>query len=119
MPLIEASRTPMKVALCPSKKSASAYTSGFQNPLYRRTLIDLEAILDYISADDTEAAARFGNALLDHIELLAAFPHIGTSVKKKQRIRKLLHTHLLPHSRREADRRNSSFLARGSTKTEF
>ena len=56
------------------------------------SLSDLEAILDYIRADDPEAAARFGNALLNHTELLATFPHIGTPVKQREKVRKVLHT---------------------------
>jgi plasmid stabilization system protein ParE len=38
----------------------------------------LEAILDYILADNPAAATRFGNDLLNHVDLLAAFPHIGS-----------------------------------------
>ncbi|MBI2816502.1 MAG: type II toxin-antitoxin system RelE/ParE family toxin [Acidobacteria bacterium] len=56
------------------------------------SLNDLEAILDYIRADDPEAAARFGNDLLNYTELLATFPHIGEPVKHRERVRKLLHT---------------------------
>ncbi len=55
-------------------------------------LIDLEIILDYIRADDPEAAARFGTALLNHTELLATFPHIGAPVKQRKGVRKLLHS---------------------------
>ena len=33
-------------------------------------LADLEAILDYIRADNPIAAERFGTALLDHVDLL-------------------------------------------------
>ena len=56
------------------------------------SLSDLEAILDYIRADDPEAAARFGIALLNYIELLATFPHIGAPVKRREKVRKVLHT---------------------------
>ena len=55
-------------------------------------LIDLEIILEYIRADDPEAAASFGKALLNHIELLAAFPHIGAPVRQREGVRKVLHT---------------------------
>ena len=34
-------------------------------------LVDLEIILEFIRADNPDAAARFGAALLDHIEILA------------------------------------------------
>jgi plasmid stabilization system protein ParE len=43
-----------------------------------KALADLEAILDYILADNPAAATRFGNDLLNHVDLLAAFPHIGS-----------------------------------------
>ena len=56
------------------------------------SLSDLEAILGYIRADDPAAAQRFGNALLDYIELLATFPHIGAPVEQRERVRKILHT---------------------------
>ena len=55
-------------------------------------LADLEAILDYIRADSPAAAARFGNALLNHVDLLAPFPHIGSPVNQRPGVRKLLHT---------------------------
>ena len=65
---------------------------AFQILFTEDALIDLEIILDYIRADDPEAAARFGNALLNHIELLSTFPHIGAPVKRRGRVRKVLHT---------------------------
>ena len=37
-------------------------------------LADLEAILDYIRADNPKAAERFGTALLNHIDLLQEIP---------------------------------------------
>jgi plasmid stabilization system protein ParE len=55
-------------------------------------LKDLEEILDYIRADDETAADSFGSALLDHIELLRNYPHIGTAVPQRQNVRKLLHS---------------------------
>lgn len=55
-------------------------------------LTDLEDILDYIRIDNEAAAESFGVALLDHIELLQDFPRIGTPVRKRPHIRKLLHS---------------------------
>jgi plasmid stabilization system protein ParE len=43
----------------------------------QRALNDLAEIIGHIAEDDTEAASRFGNSLLDHIELLTRFPHMG------------------------------------------
>lgn len=68
-------------------------------------LIDLEIVLDYIRADDPEAAARFGNALLNHIELLATFPHIGAPVKRRKGVRKILHTPVRIYYRIDQEKR--------------
>lgn len=55
-------------------------------------LADLEAILDYIRADNPVAAERFGTALLDHVELLQRFPHMGAPLARLSTIRKFLHS---------------------------
>ena len=55
-------------------------------------LVELEIILDYIRVDNPAAAARFGNALLSHIELLRSFPRIGVPLPGRPGIRKLLHS---------------------------
>ena len=55
-------------------------------------LRDLEDILDYIRADNEAAAESFGSALLDHVELLQDFPHIGTAVPQRRNVRKILHS---------------------------
>ena len=54
-------------------------------------LADLKTILDYIRRDNPAAADRFGQALLNHIELLRTFPRIGVPVPARLNIRKLLH----------------------------
>jgi plasmid stabilization system protein ParE len=56
------------------------------------SLKDLENILDYIRADNEAAAEAFGTALLNHVELLQDFPRIGTPIRKRPHIRKLLHS---------------------------
>jgi plasmid stabilization system protein ParE len=43
-------------------------------------LADLEDILNYIRRDSEPAAENFGVAILDHVELLREFPHIGTMI---------------------------------------
>ena len=68
-------------------------------------LADLEAILDYILADNPAAASRFGNDLLNHVDLLAAFPHIGSIVKRRAAIRKILHTPVRIYYRIHEERR--------------
>lgn len=55
-------------------------------------LVDLEIILDYIRADNPDAANRFGAALLKRVEILQTFPRIGVPVQTRPGIRKLLHT---------------------------
>ena len=55
-------------------------------------LADLESILDYIRAENPKAAARFGDALLNHVDLLKAFPHIGSPVSQRPGVCKILHT---------------------------
>jgi len=52
----------------------------------------LEAIVDYIRAGNPAAASRFGNDLLNHVDLLAVFPHIGSPIKRHAGVRKILHT---------------------------
>ncbi len=58
----------------------------------QRALDDLADIVRHISYDDAEAASRFGNSLLDHADLLSRFPRMGSVVRKKSRVRKLLHS---------------------------
>jgi plasmid stabilization system protein ParE len=43
----------------------------------QRALNDLAEIIGHIAEDDAAAAERFGNSLLDHVELLTRFPHMG------------------------------------------
>jgi hypothetical protein len=44
---------------------------------------------------DAEAASLFGNALLDHVDLLTRFPRMGSTIRKRSRVRKLLHSPIL------------------------
>ena len=63
----------------------------------QRSLNDLAEIIGHIAKDDPEAAARFGNSLLDHVELLTRFPHMGGVIRKRSRVRKLLHSPILAY----------------------
>jgi toxin ParE1/3/4 len=58
----------------------------------QRALSDLEEIVGYIAEDDADSAARFGDSLLDHLDLLEKFPRIGTPTRKKAEVRKLMHS---------------------------
>lgn len=61
----------------------------------QKALSDLAEIIGYIAEDDTEAASRFGNSLLDHVELLARYPRIGGIIRKRKQVRKLVHSPVL------------------------
>jgi hypothetical protein len=39
--------------------------------------------------------SRFGNALHDHVDLLTRFPRMGSTIRKRSRVRKLLHSPIL------------------------
>lgn len=71
----------------------------------QRALSDLAAIIGSIAEDDAEAALRFGNSLLDHIDLLTRFHRIGGIIRKRSRVRKLVHSPILVYYQvREATR---------------
>jgi plasmid stabilization system protein ParE len=71
----------------------------------QRALNDLAEIIGYIAEDDDEAARRFGNALLDHVDLLSQFPHMGGVIRKRSRIRKLQHSPVVVYYRIHEDKR--------------
>ena len=70
----------------------------------QRALDDLANIVVNIADDDAEAASRFGNSLLDHLELLTRFPRIGNVVHKRPNVRKLLHSPILVYYRINEDK---------------
>jgi toxin ParE1/3/4 len=55
-------------------------------------LIGLDEIVEFIHKDNPAAAERFGDALLNHVDLLTVFPRIGAPVARRPGIRKILHT---------------------------
>jgi plasmid stabilization system protein ParE len=61
----------------------------------QRALSDLSEIVEHIAQDDEEAASRFGEALLDHVDLLGRFPRMGNSTRKRSQVRKLVHSPIL------------------------
>jgi plasmid stabilization system protein ParE len=65
----------------------------------QKALNDLAEIVGHIADDDAEAASRFGSSLLDHIDLLARFPRMGGVIRKRRRVRKLLHSPILVYYR--------------------
>ena len=70
----------------------------------QRALNDLAEIIGHIAGDDDEAASLFGNALLDHVDLLTRFPRMGSTIRKRSRVRKLLHSPILVYYRIREDK---------------
>ena len=71
----------------------------------QRALDDFAEIIGRIAEDDGEAASRFGNTLLDHIELLSRFPRMGGTIRARSRVRKLSHSPILAYYRVREDKR--------------
>ena len=76
----------------------------------QKALSDLAEILGHIAEDDAEAASRFGDSLLDHIEFLKRFPRLGSVIRKRSRVRKLLHSPLLVYYRLDEAKRGIDIL---------
>jgi len=53
----------------------------------------------YSWASFPATAERFGNAMLNHLELLKSFPYIGSLVSGRSGIRQLAHTPILIYYR--------------------
>jgi plasmid stabilization system protein ParE len=59
----------------------------------------------HIAEDDVEAASLFGSALLNHLDLLTRFPRMGSTIRKRSRVRKLLHSPILVYYQVREDKR--------------
>jgi toxin ParE1/3/4 len=70
----------------------------------KRALADLAEIIGYIADDSADAASAFGEALIDHIELLAQFPQIGDLIGQRSKVRRLLHSPVIVYYRADARR---------------
>jgi len=68
-------------------------------------LIGLDEIVGFIHNDNAVAAERFGHALLNHVDLLAAFPRIGEPVARRAGIRRMLHTPIWIYYRINEDKK--------------
>lgn len=55
-----------------------------------QALEELEQIVRFIAQDDSQAAIRFGDYLVDRAESLANFPELGTPYRKRANVRRLL-----------------------------
>ena len=74
--------------------------------LFTQTALnDLADIVEHIAKDDADAASLFGDALLDHVDLLTRFPRMGSTIRKRSRVRKLLHSPLLVYYLIHEDKR--------------
>lgn len=71
----------------------------FQIRITVPALADFENILTYSWANYPASAEQFGNAILNHIEILRRFPYIGSPVEKRAGVRQLVHTPILIYYR--------------------
>jgi plasmid stabilization system protein ParE len=71
----------------------------------QRALDDLAEIVGHIAEDDAEAAELFGVYLLDHLDLLERFPRIGTLVRKRTKVRRLVHSPIVVYYQIHESRR--------------
>ena len=85
----------------------------FQVRISETALADFRDILEYSWLNFPASAEAFGNALLNHIELLNRFPYIGSPVAGRPGVRQLVHAHLdlLPGSREPQRGGSPAFLA--------
>ena len=67
-------------------------------------LIGLDKIVEFIHNDNAAAAERFGQALLNHVDLLAVFPRIGEPVARRPGMRKILPTPIWVYHRIHEDK---------------
>lgn len=65
----------------------------------------MAGIIGRIAEDDGEAASRFGSGLLEHVDLLGRFPRMGRTIRKRSRVRKLIHSPILVYYQVHEDRR--------------
>lgn len=65
----------------------------------QKALTDLAGLIRRIAEDDPDAASRFGNALLNHVDLLSRFPRMGTAITQRSRVRKLVHSPVVVYYR--------------------
>ena len=71
----------------------------FQVRITKSALANLEEILAYSWANFPATTQRFGNALLDHLDLLKKFPYIGSPVPMRPDVRQLVHTPIVIYYR--------------------
>jgi plasmid stabilization system protein ParE len=75
----------------------------FQIQITETALADFEKILAYSWANFPATAEHFGNAILDHLDLLKSFPYVGNPVVARPGVRQLVHTPILIYYRVRED----------------
>jgi plasmid stabilization system protein ParE len=78
---------------------------GFKIRISEPALADFGAILEYSAANFPFSAERFCNNLLNHIEILASFPYMGTPVRSRSNVRKIFHSPYTIYYRIQESRR--------------
>ena len=71
----------------------------FQIRISEAALADFEEILAYSWANFPATAEQFGNAILNHVDLLRNFPYIGSAVDGRSGVRQLVHTPIVIYYR--------------------
>lgn len=84
----------------------------FQVRISHPALIDFEDILEYSWANFPANAEHFGNAILNHVDLLKTFPYIGGRAPRRAATYPYSNPDLLPRPGRLQCGRDSALLAR-------
>lgn len=71
----------------------------FQIRIAEAALAEFAEILAYSWAYFPSTAERFGNSILNHIDVLKRFPYIGSPVRGRPGVRQLAHTPILSYCR--------------------
>jgi plasmid stabilization system protein ParE len=64
---------------------------AFQVIITEPALVDLEDVMSWSFEQHPDISERFGAALLNHIELLGAFPALGVPIQGSPVVRRLMH----------------------------
>jgi plasmid stabilization system protein ParE len=71
----------------------------FQLRITEIALADFEEIIAYSWTNFPATTQRFGNAILDHLNLLKTHPYVGSPVAERTGIRQLIHTPIVIYYR--------------------
>jgi plasmid stabilization system protein ParE len=78
---------------------------AFKVHYHEGALDDLEAIFEWSRENHPGTTEQFADDLFDHIDLLQALPYMGTVVKGRPQVRRILHSPLYIYYRLDEDRR--------------